>query len=440
MTPEQSAILQRLLNVSKGDALFRPSSASGWLKCHGRVQLSALAPKGERRSAYADEGTAAHIVLNEALSGQRQPHEWTDRMVRIDDLTGVFVDEEMAESIEWCVDRVIDLMGDDPGTELFLEYRLTLAALDPTDPLLAQNRGTADVILVNRPKRSLKIIDLKYGKGVMVAGDSPQLLDYGLMGLVTWGVDGGWESVESVILQPRAAAEHERYKAVALSPDDLLMTFLGTVVGAMEAALEPDPPLLVGDHCRWCPARPVCPALREQALAIGGDAHAAPTALARVSSMLTPIPPMPSLAEPRSLSGSDLATILDRRAIYDSWIESVEQAASRLLDIGGVVPGWGLRSRSGHRKFKDLDEAMRVLSTEGGLTAAQFMTEPKLRSPRQIEKILSPSKRSLLDAAAANSLVETPRGAPQLVRLTSADQVRTDVKAMLSPVAMEARA
>ena len=439
MTPDQHAVLQRLLAASNGDALFRPSSASGWLKCHGRIQLSALAPRDTRRSAYADEGTAAHVVLNSALSGDRQPNEWADRMVRIDDLTGVFVDEEMVESIDWCVDKVLDLMGDDPETELFLEYKLTLAALDPEDPLLAQNRGTADVVLVNRPKQWLKIIDLKYGKGVMVAGDSPQLLDYGLMGLVTWGVDGGWESVESVILQPRAAAEHERYKAVQLSPDELLMVFLGTVVGAMEAALEPDPPLLVGEHCRWCPARPVCPALREQALAIGGDAHAEPTALVRVSSMLTPIPPMPHLPEPRSLSGSDLATILDRRAIYDAWIESVEQAASRLLDIGGSVPGWGLRSRSGHRKFKDIDAAMVVLQSEGGLKPAQFMTEPKLRSPAQIEKILSPSKRGLLDAAAANSLVEKPQGAPQLVRLTAADQVRTDVKAMLSPVAMEAR-
>jgi hypothetical protein len=239
MTPEQDAVLQRLVAASGGSALFRPSSASGWLKCHGRIQLSALAPRDNRRSSYADEGTAAHIVFNQALAGERQPNEWTDRMVKVDDMTGVFVDEEMTEAIEWCVQQVERLMLGDPNVELFLEHRLTLGALDPTDLLLAQNRGTADVVLVNRVDRWLKIIDLKYGKGVMVAGDSPQLLDYGLMGLVTWGVDGGWTSVESVVLQPRAAYEHERYKAIALSPDDLLIDFLGQVGTAMEAALLP---------------------------------------------------------------------------------------------------------------------------------------------------------------------------------------------------------
>jgi hypothetical protein len=163
--------------------------------------------------------------------------------------------------------------------------------------------------------------------------------------------------------------------------------------------------------------------------------HAAPSALATVASRLTPIPPVPSLPEPRSLSGADIATILERRVVYDAWIESIEQAASRLLEIGGSVPGWGLRSRSGHRKFKDTEAALKELKSAGGLTDVQLMTEPKLRSPAQIEKILSPSKKKLLEP-----LVERPQGAPQLVRLTGNEVAQAATTVALQAIPQEARA
>lgn len=460
MTPEQETVLQRLIHAAQGEALFRPSSASGWIACAGRVQLSALAPRGERRSSYADEGTAAHIVFNQALTGERQPDEWTDRQVKINDMTGVFVDEEMVEAITWCVDQVADLMGDDPGTEMFLEHPLTLSALDPSDPLLAQNRGTGDVVLVNRFKRWLKIIDLKYGKGVMVVSDSPQLLNYALMGLVTWGTDGGWESIESVVLQPRASGtapdfEDERrtikdggrFKQLRLKPDELLIDFISTAISAMEASLQPNPPLVTGDHCRWCPARSyvidgtvqICPAVQEQALAIADDSHASPPALATVMSMLKPIPKMPDLPLPNRLSGADLATILERRVVYDAWIDACEQAAARLLEIGGLVPGWTLRARSGHRKFKDIKTAIRVLKAKAGLKPEDFMTEPTLRSPAQVEKITSPSKRGLFDPLAKDTLVERPQGALQLVRLKGDEIAQATTTAALMAIPKEAR-
>jgi hypothetical protein len=450
MTPDQLAMLQHLIATSGGDAIFRPSSASGWMACHGRVQLSAKVPRGGRSSSYAQEGTAAHIVFNQALSSERQPSEWTDRMVRIDDMTGVFVDEEMVECIDWCVDKVADLMGGDPDVEMFLEYKLSLEHLDPTDPLLQQNRGTGDVVLFNRAKRWLKIVDLKYGKGVPVPSDSPQLLDYGIMGLVTWDVSGGWESIESIVLQPRITtlgADYEdakvtikdggRYKAVRLDPSVLLTDFLGRVVGAMEAALAPNPPLVTGDHCRWCPATPICPAVRAAALSIADDAHGSPVTAMTVTALMGPIPPVPPLRDARTLSGADIATILDRRGVFNAWIESVEQMAARLVEVGGHVPGYGLRSRSGHRKFKDEAAATKVLTTTGGLKAEQLLTEPKLRSPAQIEKLLPPSKRKLVDANDKTSLVEKPEGALQLVRLKG-DELLQSTKPKLSALPVEA--
>lgn len=484
MTSQQHAMLDALIAVSGGDALFRPSAAPRWMKCRGSVQLSARAPRDDRRSIYADEGTAAHIVLNHALSGERRPEEYVGRQVRFDKegMRGWFVDAEMAQTVQWCVDRVQDVLATAPDWEVFLEHQLTLGALDPSDPLLAQNRGTGDVVLVNRRLRWIIIVDLKYGRGVMVAGDSAQLLDYATMGLVAFGADGGWDRATTIVLQPRIPVgdmpdlplpdlwenKDPRFKCVDADPNDLLLRFLGEIGTAMEESLADDPPLVVGDHCRWCPARPICPALRAEALAIGSDPHGSVTSILHyhsesdsyframtfnpgdglvadvtgmpeheaeaarrgiplivpltVSSAMPAIPAVPALLESADMDPADIATVLERRKVYDSWIESVEHRAAQMIEAGITVPGWALERRSGNRRFKGIESAEGVKTLVATLHAEPFsmkdeaiFTDPEIRSPAQIEKRLPKAARPSLE-----KLVERPEGSLQLVRASAA--------------------
>ena len=156
--------------------------------------------------------------------------------------------------------------------ELERLYKENAALKRRCDPLLAENRGTADWLIVDRLRRRLTVVDLKYGKGVMVPGDSPQLKDYALMALVSVGVGGGWETVETVVVQPRAFAEAERVKSATFTPAGLMDAFLPALVGAMEESLDPKARLTPGKWCRWCPGagpdergQPVCPALADRA-------------------------------------------------------------------------------------------------------------------------------------------------------------------------------
>ena len=411
-------VLSSLIAAAKGDALFRPSNASRWIGCPGSVQASLMAPRTEAPSNFALEGSAAHKVAEHALRGERQPHEWMDRMVRLNDRDGWFVDEEMAELM---TDYVAFVKEESVGAEkVFYEKTLSLSPLDWGDPLLAENRGTGDVVVLDPARRRIKIIDLKYGRGVMVSASSPQPKDYGLLALVGNPIPGGWDEVEVVIAQPRAPHEAERLKRAVYPADGLLNDFLGTLLQAMTRAIEPDPPLIVGDWCRWCPAAAHCPALRDQALNVARDAFAD----VPLFTPSTALPALPTIEEAKGrfpnvadLDPSEIATILDLRGLYDAFIEAVEQRAVNVsMASPGAIPGWGLKARDTHRKWKDEAVVVPAVLALGvqGLIEKDFYNV-KLKSPAQVEKMLPKAKRGEIAG-----LAEKPQGGLVLVRAEEA--------------------
>ncbi len=440
---DRYAMLAALREAYKGEALFRPSSISRLIGCPGSVQLIARSPRDTRKSSiYATEGTIAHQVAQDALTGKRQPEEWVDRIIEVPGpdggkwvpqhdgkKAGWLVDAEMAEAVGVYIDEVAKRWT--PDTLQYVEHALTLGALDPTDPIFAENRGTADAVLADAKRGRLTIVDLKYGKGVMVAGDSPQLKNYALMGLIAFGINGGWREVETVVVQPRATDERQRIKAVSHDPTDLLTDFLGRLGEAMHHSLDPDPPLNpdpTGAWCRWCPAKATCPALQREATDLARDAFATMPPLNARSDLGalppavyvgTPDQPQPAATPPKGtivlppatvLDPGDIATILQRRPLWEAWITSVEERASSLLEAGVAVPGWKLVRRTGNRRWKDKETAPDALRAMGVNTSAMY-TDPELRSPAQIEKLLPKEKKGAIE-----DLVERPEGALTLVK------------------------
>jgi hypothetical protein len=386
------------------------------------------------------EGSAAHVVAEQALKGIRQPDEWTDRLVQLDQggMEGIFVDEEMTDSISAYVADV--LSSNAPGVEILVEQRLSLSALDPSDPIFAENRGTGDAVILDHFNQRIGIKDLKYGKGVMVAGDSPQLKNYAVLAVLAHP-ETVWKEVELTIIQPRAVQESERRKSFIFDPADLMMDFLGKLLEAMHIALGDDPPLKTGKHCRWCPAKDagVCPAIQTEALTIARDAHTVLPVMSALSNM-GPIPErihiatldaiVPPNVDPgtillplaAAMGPDDIATVLDRRHLYDIWIQSVEERACSMIEAGMKVPGWGMYSRSGNRRWKAEPAETETALREIGVKTIEMYTSPKMLSPAQIEKKLKPAARALLEP-----LVERPMGAPTLMRATEAREATRQV-------------
>jgi hypothetical protein len=432
VTPEKTQLLAHLKQMANGEKLFRPSSMSRLFACRGSLIASVRAGLKTESSPYAREGTAAHLLASTCLIEGKSPALFEATCLDLGDGgIKIPVTEEMADSVQMYLDEIASRWTD--HTEMYVEQRMSLSVLDPDNPLFQENAGTADCVLVDRVARTLRILDLKYGKGIMVKGDTMQLKDYAVLAALAFPCSEGWALIETVIVQPRAAVEHERVKPVQYDSDQFVLSFIGELVQTMDSALDVDAPLTPGDHCKntFCPAVATCPAVRDAAVNIARDEFAA-APINRAGADVAPLPkyillgtnenprPKPpehgvTLPAPSALSEHDIATILMREPIWEAWITAVKQRAVKILESGGNVPGYKLVARAGNRAWVDPDKACEVLVSQGGLTWEAAHTTPKLLSPAQIEKKLHPRQRGLL-----NDIVYRPQGAPTLVRI--ADQ------------------
>ena len=418
-----------------GEAIFRPSNAARWMSCPGSVQRIARMPRiPQPVKAPARQGSAAHTLAELVLTDSNglTPEDYVGRYIAINgDPTDLYlVDEEMGEKITDYV-AIAEGLRSIPGTELFIEHKLSLGVLDPTDPLLHECRGTADVVAVNREQRWIVDLDLKYGKGIPVDGDSPQLKIYLAMALLAFRDEKPWIWGGTTIFQPRLPVppytEDDHYKPFVFKPAEVFGDFLTQVIAAIHAALAPEPKLEPSiKNCYWCEARPLCPAARAAALSCVQDNQPMPSH-AELSAQLGPIPEIiqqpPGQTLPavhtagkivlRSPSDHNVAQIRDtllKINMLEVWAAGYKHYASQLLQAGIAIPDWYLKSRTGNRRWSQPREVVEAELLKLKLKPADIYTEPKLRSPKQVEDRLP----KLLKGAIEH-LYERPPGAPTLM-------------------------
>lgn len=459
MNKAEAEMLAHLQRAYQGDAIFRPSAASRWMLpngCPGSVQLTAKLPRVKQvSSAAARAGTAAHTLAQIVLTDPQglAPEDFVGRYIQIDshDPTDThFVDEEMAEKVNEYI-GIVDGYKATPGTEIFVEHKLTLGALDPANPLLNECRGTGDVVAVNRGQRWIINLDLKYGVGVPVAGNSPQLKIYLLMALLGFADGKPWSWGNTTVFQPRLPVppytEEDHYKAFIFQPDEILNDFLADVLVSMYAALAPNPSLNPSPtNCRWCPAGDagICPALQTAGLNMARGAFEQQQPSMTASTQLTPFPPI--VTDPKAaplsngkdvlflrsidqLSPDEIANVLNGIVMLEIYATGAKHRAAQFIESGIKVPGWYMKHRTGNRRWAVPREVVEAALLKLKLKPQEIYTDPKLKTPKQIEDVLS----KLLKPAIAH-LVERPPGAPTLVSGDEPATLETPLKiAMLTP-------
>ena len=342
------------------------SSAHRWMACPGSIRLSEGIE--DRPSADAAEGTAAHKVAELCLSGDRDAIELIDRRIE-----GHVVDAEMAEHVQTYLDVIRTERGDTGmlGIEMEVDVGKWLKAPVPMF-------GTADAVVVDDNCDTLKVGDLKYGAGVVVeARGNPQPRYYALGALIGLGWPSHINQVETIIVQPRAPHPDSPVRREVLDVVELI-AWSGELLGAVHATLAEDAPLVPGSHCRFCPAKTVCPALRDQALTLAQEEFGGSG------------PP-----QPVDLTPEEIGRYLDAAEQVEDWIRALRDHAHGRLEAGDAVPGWKLVKKRATRKWRDPDGAAVELLTEHGLSI-EAVYDQKLRSPAQVEKALPKEQRKEL--------------------------------------------
>ena len=370
------------------------SGAARVLRCPASVDLTQKVPAYLRKSsAYADRGTACHAAITLRLT--------EDTHARVESLAGktfgsYTITPDDVENALQPVYAYVETLLDTPGAEYFLERRVVF-------PTIPDTWGTVDLLV--RIGRMIHVIDFKFGVGVRVLALTPDGDEDGINAqLAFYAVAArhslpeffaGVENIVLTILQPVSIdVDAEMVSSVAVTHAEL-DEFVTVYRAACEEALSDAPRLQSGSWCRFCPARPICPAHTGPLLDLAQ--FAVPTASAMPKEAYLQI-----LAEGLNL----VDAVKDiRTALHDQ--------AKRALQNGDSVPGYVLSAGRAERHWRDESAALAALQSAGFYYDDVMHAE--MRSPKQVE--LRAKARGL---KVPQELIASNRSGVALVRVENA--------------------
>lgn len=374
----------------KTHAVLGPSGWHTWGTCPGSVPLSeGIVDKG---SIYADEGTAAHSLLETCLLEGFDAEDLLGKTYTVG--TNSFtVDMEMADAVNSAIAYIKSEIDVDKGDVLMAEQAVPIGHL--TGETGAE--GTSDVVGVTHGGKRLVIADYKHGKGVTVYASeqdgSPngQLAMYALGTLEKFGLL--YDEIETVllmVLQPRK----EHFDMVEVSVERLrefaeeVTLAAGRVELNKQVYLEGNEVDLVPGEkqCKFCKAKAICPALKAEVS----------KSLATISTASDPAE-FEDLSLPKKASSiavgdhtdpAKLAEFMRAAPLIEEAIKAVRAEVERRLFAGEIVPGYKLvEGKRGNRQWADKDEAAKELTKSGRLKADQAYDKTPI-SPTKAEKLL----------------------------------------------------
>ncbi len=320
------------------------------MNCPGSVALLKHLDLGESDEPdYRREGTALHeasaYCLDNGLDAWEVMHETFNNTV---------IDQSFATPIQVYLDTVRpDLLKAD---EYFVETSLS-------SPAHKDMYGSLDfgaVLYDDFVGNFLDVTDLKGGEGIIVEpDDNPQLKYYGFL-LIDQHPE--WPDTMRVrirIVQPRAYHQLGVVREWWTTIGEIKAWVRDTLVPAMDAT-EYDHTLDAGPHCRFCPAKLVCPML---------------TSLFAAACKANPkdVPNLDDVALGRSYKYTQAVKF---------YLKAMEEEALKRLNLGRKIDGTKLVLKKANRVWKD--GAAALAQARFG---AQAMTEPEIKTPAALEKI-----------------------------------------------------
>ena len=350
-------------------APLSPSASYRWLECPGSVAASVGAP--DESSVFAAEGTFAHDVAAACLQFELDAEDMVGQVGTADGFPFTFGDDDVGP-IQGYLDLVRGLADDlAGGDDIGIEERVEV-----TD----QVYGTADAVVRSRDGHELNVVDLKYGRGVLVdVRGNPQLMIYGLGALYAIRQTAYSEGVEVVrmhVFQPRHS--QGGHSVEELTVEELLDWKHEVLEPGIAAASGGSEERRAGDWCKFCPAKVGCPAIRKKSLEVAVG----------VFEDLPNLTPAKTPMSPKDLSPTMIRDLLGAFPMVEAWIGSVREYAYKLVTAGGKVPGFKLVEKKTNRAWKDETRAADLIRKYG----EEPFPPGKLLSPAQAEKAIGGKK------------------------------------------------
>lgn len=350
-------------------ALLSASSSHRWLNCNPSARLEQ--EFADRETEAAAEGTAAHALaehkLRKALKMRtKKPISKydSDEMDAYTDGYVEFVLEQLAEAKKDCKDPLI-----------LVEQKLDFSCFVP------DGFGTGDCIII--ADKTLHIIDLKYGQGILVEAEgNPQMMLYALGALRLFDSLYDIETVSMTIYQPR----RENVSTWSIPVEALMEWTENTLKPKAELAFKGEGEFQPGSWCTFCKAAVKCRARAEAKLQLAQYEFA--------------MPPL--------LTDEEIEDILARLDDLTKWANEIQAyAQNAAINHGKNWRGFKLVESRTNRKYTD-EEAVAQAAKDAGY---HDIYKHSLITITEMERLMG--KKTFAEVLGA--LVVKPQGKPTLV-------------------------
>ncbi len=351
------------LGVSEHSNVMGGSTAAQRRNCPGSFSLEAEMPKGPE-SEFAKRGSMLHACMELLITADPENIEAAEPLMQEligqdmgfgDEfqVTQELVDTKLRPALAAWFEIVAEYGIDD----WFIEQRVSLEAVVPGA------FGTADILAKDTSNR-LHSLDWKFGDGVPVpveANDGSAFYTAAAMYDADPELNEFCADIEGIIfhiVQPRVGSNrvYESWE----TDEAWLEAWLDQTAAAVDRARQPEPPVKAGPWCKWCAAKPICPAHDQLASEALGKA-------------------------PESMTAVELADALQKAELLKQWISDVYKLAQRELEGGAAVPGYKLVQKMPRRQWRDEAEAEKALR-RAKVKVADIFTK-KIITPTALQKL-----------------------------------------------------
>lgn len=315
---------------------LRASQANRWINCPAATALSAsmtgVAVDSTDIMGYADEGTLAHRLVALELEATflglpRQDYEKELQDIQSHPKYSTDMLDFMVSYVDKIREVSIEMQAKQSHYSLLVEHTMSQVING------VEVSGTADAIVYG--DGALHIVDYKYGMGVEVtAVENKQLLTYALLYKLETGVEVN--RVVLHIVQPRL----NNFSVYELTGEELTEHFT-EVLEAIDAATEPVAPK-VGSWCKFCAAKPLCPARKE------------------LFDEWNDLGTLPKL-----LTDAELESALRYSDYVIEWLKAVQDFAFQRAMAGKRWRGFKLVAKRRSRRIEDPEAAVATLIKAG---------------------------------------------------------------------------
>lgn len=350
-------------------AVLSASSSHRWLNCNPSARLEQEFT--DRETEAAAEGTAAHALcehkLRRALKLRSKkpvsPYD-CDEMDAYTDGYVEFVMESVEGARQNCSDPLV-----------LIEQKLDFSCYVP------DGFGTGDCLII--ADKLLRIIDFKYGQGILVdATENPQMMLYALGALRLFDSLYDIESVSMTIYQPR----RENVSTWTISVEELKEWAENTLKPKAELAYKGEGEYIPGTWCQFCKAAVKCRARAEAKLQLAKY----------------------EFAQPPLLSDEEIEEILGKLDDLTKWANEITAyAQDAAVNHGKTWRGFKLVESRTNRKYTDEAAVIEAANTAG----YHDIFKKSLIPITEMERLMG--KKTF--AEILGGLVIKPQGKPTLV-------------------------